>query len=60
MKYTTYIWPYKIKYDYFMTEQVIQAFRGLCFPQYDTHYQIAKISQDWHHLMILTVASDWT
>ena len=27
---------YKMKYDYFMTEQVVSAFRGLCFPQYDT------------------------
>ena len=23
IEYTTYIWSYKIKYDYFMTEQVV-------------------------------------
>ena len=27
-----------IKYDYYMTEQVVSAFRGLCFPQYDTKF----------------------
>ena len=38
INYTTYIWSYKMKYNYFITEQVVSAFRGLCFSQYDTKF----------------------
>ena len=60
--YTTYIWSYKIEYDYFMTEQIVEAFRRLCFPQHDTkfYYQVAKTSQYWHHFMIMEFVSDLT
>ena len=34
-----------MKYDYFMTEQVVSAFTGLCFPQYDT--KLLPNSIDW-------------
>ena len=36
--YPTYIWSYRMKYEYFMTERVVQAIRGLCFPQLDTKF----------------------
>ena len=28
IRYPTYIWSYEIKYDYYMTEQFVKAFRG--------------------------------
>ena len=51
-----------MKYDYFMIELVVQAFRVLMFlttwPQ--IYYQTGKISKDWHHVMILEVVSNLT
>ena len=45
-----------MKYNYFMTEQVVSAFRGLCFPQYDT-----KFTTKWHRLAkIGTILWSWT
>ena len=55
----TYILPMKLKKktNYFVTNQVVWAFRKFCFLQFDTKFasKTREISQDWHHFVIVVV-----
>ena len=42
-----------------MTKQVVWTFRKFFFLQFDTKFATTKISQDWHHFVIVVVDPDF-
>ena len=43
-----------------MTKQIVWPFRKFFFLQFDTKFaSITKISQDWHHFVIVVVDPDF-
>ena len=54
---TTYIWPYHIKFDYFMTERVVYLEH---YVSYNMIPNLLPNRKDWNHFMILEVVSNLT
>ena len=58
IKYIIYIWCYKIKYDYFMTNKLYEHLEDYVSQNIIPNLQ--PTSKDWHHFMITEVDTDLT